>query len=157
MFNPQSLSEETASGSAFCSDENWELRIEHWSDSLYAGPCTFSHYHRRMALTESEFRTESDKALENLNKSLGVVAEEHDAEVMYQNGVLTVEIEEPSPGKMVISPNAPVRQIWISAQSRSFKLDWNGNAFVLPATSESLDTLVGRLVGEQLGVGAIQL
>ena len=110
-----------------------------------------------MALTESEFRTESDKALERLNRSLGVVAEEHDAEVMYQNGVLTVEIEEPSPGKMVISPNAPVRQIWISAQSRSFKLDWNGNAFVLPATGESLDTLVGRLAGEQLGVGAIQL
>jgi CyaY protein len=110
-----------------------------------------------MALTESEFRTESDKALEKLNRSLGVVAEEHDAEVMYQNGVLTVEIEDPSPGKMVISPNAPVRQIWISAQSRSFKLDWNGNTFVLPATSESLDTLVGRLVGEQLGVGTIQL
>jgi CyaY protein len=110
-----------------------------------------------MALTESEFRTESDKALEKLNRSLGVVAEEHDAEVMYQNGVLTVEIEDPSPGKMVISPNAPVRQIWISAQSRSFKLDWNGNTFVLPATGESLDTLVGRLVGEQLGVGTIQL
>src|SRR5687767_2793642 len=110
-----------------------------------------------MALTETEFRSHSDAALERLNKVLGVVAEEHDAEVMYQNGVLTVEVEEPNPGKMVISPNSPVRQIWISAQSRSFKLDWDGTAFVLPSTHEPLDKLVGRLVGEQLGVKPFRL
>jgi iron donor protein CyaY len=110
-----------------------------------------------MALSETEFRTESEAALHRLNQALGVVAEEHDAEVLYQNGVLTVEIEEPNPGKMVISPNSPVRQIWISAQLKSFKLDWNGSAFVLGSTSESLDTLVGRLVGEQLGVAPIEL
>lgn len=105
-----------------------------------------------MPLNEAEFRSHSDLALEKLNKTLGIVAEEYDAEVMYQNGVLTVEVEEPHPGKMVISPNAPVRQIWISAQSRSFKLDWDGSRFVLPSTGESLETLVGRLVGEQLEV-----
>lgn len=110
-----------------------------------------------MPLTETEFRTHSEAALERLNKSLGIVAEKHDAEVMYQNGVLTVEVEEPSPAKMVISPNAPVRQIWISAQSRSFKLDWDGAKFVLHSTGESLDTLVGRLAGEQLGVEPFRL
>ena len=110
-----------------------------------------------MALSETEFRTLSEAALQRLNRSLGVVAEEHDAEVLYQNGVLTIEIEEPNPGKMVVSPNSPVRQIWISAQMKSFKLDWNGSAFVLGSTSESLDVLLGRLVGEQLGVGPIGL
>jgi iron donor protein CyaY len=110
-----------------------------------------------MALTETEFRNQSESALEKLNKALGVVAEGYDAEVMYQNGVLTIEIDEPNPGKMVISPNAPVRQIWISAQSRSFKLDWNGKAFVLPSTGEPLDILVGRLAGEQLGVEPFRL
>ena len=110
-----------------------------------------------MSLSETEFRTQSEKALERLNKALGIVAEQYDAEVMHQNGVLTVEVEERNPGKMVISPNAPVRQIWISAQSRSFKLDWDGTAFVLPSTQESLDTLVGRLVGEQLGVAPFRL
>src|ERR1051325_5718028 len=98
-----------------------------------------------MTLNETEFRTESEKALERLNRALGVVSEQHDVEVMYQNGVLTLEFEDPNPGKMVISPNAPVRQIWISAQSRSFKLDWNGAAFVLGATKETLDALIGRL------------
>ena len=110
-----------------------------------------------MSLSETEFRNQSEKALERLNKALGIVAEQYDAEVMYQNGVLTVEVEEPNPGKMVISPNAPVRQIWISAQSRSFKLDWDGTVFVLPSTQEPLDTLVGRLVGEQLGVAPFRL
>jgi iron donor protein CyaY len=110
-----------------------------------------------MALTEAEFRNHSDAALERLNRTLGVVAEQYDTEVLYQNGVLTIEVEEPNPGKMVISPNTPVRQIWISAQSRSFKLDWAGDAFVFAATGEKLDNLVGRLVGEQLGIGSVEL
>jgi CyaY protein len=110
-----------------------------------------------MALTENEFRTESERALERLNKALGVVAENYDVEVMYQNGVLTLEFEDPNPGKMVISPNAPVRQIWISAQSKSFKLDWTGKDFALAGTGESLSPLIGRLAGEQLGVDAFQL
>lgn len=110
-----------------------------------------------MGMTETEFRRESDAVLEKLNRALDVVAEKYDAEVMLQNGVLTIETEEPNPGKIVISPNAPVRQIWISALSRSFKLDWAGTEFVLAATGESLRTLVGRLVSEQLGVEPISL
>ena len=109
-----------------------------------------------MTLSETDFRTQSDVALNRLNRSLGIVAEEHDAEVLLQNGVLTIETEEPHPGKIVVSPNAPVRQIWISALSRSFKLDWSGDAFVF-TTGETLDMLLGRLIGEQLGVDPIKL
>jgi CyaY protein len=104
-----------------------------------------------MSLSETEFRGHSDRALEGLNRALDVVAENYDAEVLFQNGVLTIDIEDPNPGKIVISPNSPVRQIWISALSRSFKLDWAGSDFVLAATGEPLRTLVARLVGEQLG------
>ena len=109
-----------------------------------------------MTLSETDFRTQSDVALNRLNRSLGVVAEEHDAEVLLQNGVLTIETEEPHAGKIVVSPNAPVRQIWISALSRSFKLDWAGDAFVF-TTGETLDMLLGRLIGEQLGVDPFKL
>jgi iron-sulfur cluster assembly protein CyaY len=110
-----------------------------------------------MALTEAEFRTRCDAALNHLNRSLDSVVDEHDVEVMLQNGVLTIEIAEPNPGKIVVSPQAPTRQIWISAQSTSFKLDWSGEAFVLPSSGETLDLLVGRLVGEQLGIGRVDL
>jgi CyaY protein len=104
-----------------------------------------------MALTEAEFRTEADRVLERLNRALGALTDRYDAEVMFQNGVLTIETEDPTPEKTVISPNAPVRQIWISALSRSYKLDWTGSEFALTSTGESIDKLVARLVGEQLG------
>jgi iron donor protein CyaY len=110
-----------------------------------------------MALSEAEFRRQCDDAFNHLNRALDVVAEKYDAEVVLQNGVLSIEIEDPTPGKIVISPQAPLRQIWISAQSTSFKLDWSDSAFVLRSTGETLNQLVGRLVGEQLGVPAIAL
>jgi iron donor protein CyaY len=110
-----------------------------------------------MAITETEFRSRCDEALDRLNRALDVVAENYDAEILFQNGVLSIEIDDPSPGKIVISPQAPTRQVWISAQSTSFKLDWSGSAFVFPSTGESLSQLVGRLVGEQLGVAPIAL
>jgi CyaY protein len=52
----------------------------------------------------------------------------------------------------VITPNTPVRQIWISALSTSFKLDWDSAAaaFVLPRTGEHLMPLVDRLIAEHL-------
>ena len=52
----------------------------------------------------------------------------------------------------MITPNAPVQQIWISALSTSFKLDWDATAaaFVLPRTSEQLTPLVDRLIAEHL-------
>ena len=110
-----------------------------------------------MALTEAEFRTNCDAALNHLNRALDVVAEKYDAEILFQNGVLSIEVEDPQPGKIVISPQAPTRQVWISAQSTSFKLDWVDSAFVFKSTSETLNRLVGRLVGEQLGVAPILL
>ena len=53
----------------------------------------------------------------------------------------------------MISPNAPVRQIWISALATSFKLDWSENArgFVLTKTGEGLKALATRLINQQLG------
>ena len=105
-----------------------------------------------MALSESEFRSRCDEAFDALNHELSAVAEQYDVEILFQNNVLSIEIDDPNPGKIVISPQAPTRQIWISAQSKSFKLDWSESAFVFPATGEALNQLVRRLVAEQLGV-----
>jgi CyaY protein len=104
-------------------------------------------------LDELEFRRHVEVALEKLKQHLIEREEEQGSgfEVEEQNGVLNVLFEEPA-GKFVITPNAPVRQIWISALSTSFKLDWDGAAaaFVLPRTSEALTPLVDRLIGEHL-------
>jgi CyaY protein len=49
----------------------------------------------------------------------------------------------------VITPNSPVRQIWISALATSFKLDLVEGEFILSKTGERLIPLVARLVNEQ--------
>ena len=101
---------------------------------------------------EQEFRRVAESSLEALKRHLIAREEEEDAgfEVEEQNGVLNVVFEEP-PGKFVITPNTPVRQIWISALSTSFKLDWDGNSttFVLPRTGEQLVPLLDRLIAER--------
>ncbi len=99
-------------------------------------------------LSEQDFRLEADRALEQLQHSLMPLADERGFEVELQNGVLQVVFDDDAQGKFVISPNAPVRQIWVSALSRSFKLAWNGSAFALDG--EPLDALVARLVRQLL-------
>jgi iron donor protein CyaY len=102
-------------------------------------------------IDELEFRRQAEAATEALKQHLIALEDSEDAgfEVEEQNGVLNVIFEEPA-GKFVITPNTPVRQIWISARSTSFKLDWNGSRFVLPRTGEELVPLVERLIHEHL-------
>ena len=100
---------------------------------------------------ENDFRRAAETAMDLLKRHLIEREEEEEDgfEVEEQGGVLQVLFEEP-PGKFVITTNAPVRQIWISALSTSFKLDWNEGEFVLPRTGEKLLPLVDRLINEQL-------
>jgi CyaY protein len=103
-------------------------------------------------MDEQEFRRAAEAALDRLKRHLIGREEEDDAgfEVEEQHGVLNVLFEEP-PGKFVITPNTPVRQIWISALSTSFKLDWDAGSseFVLPRSGEKLIPLVDRLIHER--------
>ncbi len=109
-------------------------------------------------MDDQEFRRASEAAIEDLKRSLLRAEENADFDVEEQNGVLNVGFDDP-PEKFVITPNAPVRQIWISALSTSFKLDWDASAgqFVLPRTGETLKPLVSRLVNEQLGAPTVEL
>ena len=109
-------------------------------------------------LDETAFRHNAEAAIESLKKALIQAESEADFEVEEQNGVLNVVFEEP-PAKFVITPNSPVRQIWISALSTSFKLDWDAESksFVLLKTGESFRPLISRLINEQLGTEAVVL
>jgi len=108
-------------------------------------------------MDENEFRKRFDAALQSLKQSLITAEESADMEVEDQAGALHVSFEDGS--RFVISPNTPVRQIWISALSTSFKLDWSdaANDFVLAKTGESLKPLVARLINQQLGEEAVTL
>ncbi len=111
-------------------------------------------------IDESTFRRVSDSALSSLKQSL-IRAEEAAGtfETEEKNGVLNILFDHDDSARFVFSPNAPVRQVWISAHSTSFKLEWNEaqSAFTLPKTGEDLRTLTERLLRETLSDDTLSL
>ena len=103
-------------------------------------------------MDEQTFRRNSDAAIDALKRRLYDAEEDGGYEVEERGGALHLNFEEPA-GVFVISPNSAVNQIWISALSTSFKLDWSQekSAFVLARTGEDLTNLMSRLVKEQSG------
>jgi CyaY protein len=104
-------------------------------------------------LEEHDFQRKADTAFADLKKRLLVLGDAHGFDVEGEAGKLEVQFEEPEEAKFVISPNAPVREIWISALSTSFKLGWNisRNAFVLEKTGEDLSAVMSRVISQQIG------
>ena len=101
--------------------------------SYQAAPDTFSisekwrsHGRGEMSgLSSRNFRVKSDEALQAARQALLAAGPTPGRfEVELQNGVLNLVFEEPTETKFVVSPNAPVRQIWVSAMARSYKLSW---------------------------------
>src|SRR4051812_47096384 len=96
-------------------------------------------------LSEQEFRLKAEDALQALRHALIPLADEHDFEVELQNGVLNLVFEEPAETKFVVSPNAPVRQIWVSAMARGYKLSWSPERSAFALGGETLPQLLDRL------------
>ncbi len=103
-------------------------------------------------MDEQDFKKQSDAALESLYRKLSAATDRHEFEPDFNAGALTIEFEEPK-ARFVVSPNSPVRQIWVSAHSKSFKLDWVAakNAFVLPETGETLEQMIAGAIAKHLG------
>jgi iron donor protein CyaY len=110
-------------------------------------------------IDEATFRRESDRALESLKQSL-IAAEDDDGTFEFEdnNGVMNIVFENGS-SKFVITPNTPIRQVWVSAQATSFKLDWSEseNSFTLTRSGETLKVLIQRLLREHLNDPGITL
>jgi iron donor protein CyaY len=97
------------------------------------------------ALSDQDFRVQSDVALEAAQRALLPLADSEGFEVELQNGVLQIVFEEPSDMKFVVSPNAPVRQIWVSAMAKSYKLPWAPDKQAFALDGETLPQLLERL------------
>ena len=87
----------------------------------------------------------ADEALEGARRALLPLADRLGFEIELQNGVLNFVFEEPSDAKFVVSPNAPVRQIWVSAMARSYKLSWSPELAAFALDGEPLAGLLDRL------------
>jgi iron donor protein CyaY len=104
-------------------------------------------------LDEHQFQKKSGVVFEELKRRLLDAGDEHGFDAEGESGKLEVIFEEPEPAKFVISPNTPVREIWISALSTSFKLGWSEakNSFVLEKTGENIFEVMSRVISQHLG------
>jgi len=95
-------------------------------------------------LSEQEFSRLAGDAIEDLYRKLAAASDDYDFDVDMNAGALSIEFEEPRE-RFVVSPNSPVRQIWVSAHVKSYKLDWNGSAFVLEDGRTLEDLIAGAI------------
>jgi iron donor protein CyaY len=104
-------------------------------------------------IDEKDFQKKADAAFEALKQRLLTLGDEHGFDVEGESGKLEVIFEEPEEAKFVVSPNTPVREIWISALSTSIKLGWSDtkNSFVSEKTGEDLNGVMSRVISQQLG------
>lgn len=102
---------------------------------------------------EHEFQKQCDDAFESLSQRLSELGDEHGFEVESGSGKLEIEFDDEDETRFVISPNTPVRQIWISALTTSFKLGWSeaAHAFVLDKSGETLNQVMSRILTEKIG------
>jgi len=103
-------------------------------------------------MDEETFRKHAEQSMERLTRALYEVEEAAGFDVEERGGALHLTFDEP-PGTFIISPNSAARQIWISALSTSFKMDWSDSYtdFVHGQSGEPLLPLVSRLLTEQTG------
>jgi iron-sulfur cluster assembly protein CyaY len=118
---------------------------------MHAAPAVLLILLERM-MDEQEFKTHADDTLTRLHRVLATASDDYDFESDLNNGALTVEFENP-PAKFVVSPNAPVRQIWVSALAKSYKLDWDPveSSFVLSSSGQTLKELLAEQISKHLG------
>jgi iron donor protein CyaY len=103
-------------------------------------------------MDDQEFKKRADESLHALYKRLAAASDDAEFEVDFNAGALAIEFDDP-PAKFVISPNSPVHQIWVSAHSKSYKLDWDSveSTFVLANTGQTLTELIQDAITKQLG------
>ncbi|MGH9559296.1 MAG: frataxin domain-containing protein [Bryobacteraceae bacterium] len=103
-------------------------------------------------MEEQEFRTLAQDALKTLYRKLSAASDEFEFEPGFKAGSIEIEF---APGKtaLIVTPNVPGEQVWVSANSKNLKLDWDWvqNAFVLPASGQTLTEIVAEAISRQLG------
>ncbi len=102
-------------------------------------------------MEEQDFKKRADEALTLPHRALMGAADDYGFDVDFNSGALGIEFEDP-PAKFVVSPNTPVRQVWVSAHAKSYKLDWDivENSFVHVESGDTLKELIEKAISKQL-------
>jgi frataxin-like iron-binding protein CyaY len=100
---------------------------------------------------EHDFRVTATAVLDSLKRHL-IARAEHDhsaLEVRDHDDTLSILFVD-SGDKLVVVPQAPVRQMQVTTPSAGFQLDWDSRTekFIFPRTGENLIPLIDRLISE---------
>lgn len=100
---------------------------------------------------ENEFRKHLDDSMTTLYRELLSASDDYAFNVELNEGEITVRFAR-RPARVVITPHEATRQIWVSIQSKTFKLDWDvvENTFVLSRTGQTIKQLVEEALSRQL-------
>ena len=101
-------------------------------------------------LTDQDFRVKSDEALQQARRALLPLADAEGFEIEFSGDTLNLLFEEPSEARFVVSPNAPVRQIWVSAMARGYRLAWSPELGAFALDAEPLPKFLERLARQHL-------
>jgi len=101
-------------------------------------------------LSEQDFRVKSDAALQQARRALLPLADAEGFEVEFSGDTLNLLFEEPNEARFVVSPNAPVKQIWVSAMNRGYRLSWTPEMETFSLNGEGLPAFLERLTREFL-------
>ena len=96
-------------------------------------------------MDDQTFQNRADHALQQLFDALNA----RDFEADFVAGALTIEFEDQKT-RFVVSPNSPVRQIWLSANVKSFKLDWNEERRQFCLEAKNLNEVVAEQISALL-------
>ena len=124
--------------------------IEHFACAEHAGQgaqhqAVVERVERHDGKLNAFLRFTPEIALEDARRALLPLADREGFEIEFSAGTLNLLFEEPSEARFVVSPNAPVRQIWVSAMSRSYKLPWSPELGAFALDGETLAGLLTRL------------
>jgi CyaY protein len=98
----------------------------------------------------SQFSLHYDTTIRELERKLGDLIDDGAEFDIERNGdVLVIEFEDGE--KIVITPQAPMEQLWVSANYAGHRFDWNGDEWVNEKGGEEFIPFLSRVLSEKFG------
>lgn len=98
-------------------------------------------------MAESDFHERVDDVLAAIENEVEAADADIDTEI--NSGILTLEFDNRS--KVIINRQTPNREIWVAAKSGGFHFHFDGAVWRDTRTSESLESLLARVISAQSG------
>ena len=109
--------------------------------------------HRKF-VAMSDFSTHYDQTIDHLDSRLSELVDEGlPFEFDRMGDVLTIEFEDGE--KFVITPQAPLEQLWLSARAAGHRFLWNGSAWEHERNRVAFLTFLQDLLSEKLAASIV--